>query len=178
MADPKVTELNLTINGFELNIPDNIDKCKFLIKPDSMLPDKADTPLPENLNEADNRFHLNFLKHIAGLHTSATTDAPVPSTGTASGTTSWITANNNEMTTFLKDTTDNKIRNLVVSIQVVLIDAVKASAVPSENYAANDVAIIQFPLYRSKPTGSLIGGRRRTKAIKDKSAYRTRKHKK
>jgi hypothetical protein len=184
----EIKGLDLTINGIPLRRGDSEiikEKCKFLIKPTTgSRTDETrdgDAKLSDNLdNKLTDRFKVGFLKHIATLQTSAAADA------------SWTDATNEEMVTFLKNplvsppsppspasglTADN-IRNFVVSVQVVLINADKTVKDAGVNYDANDVAIIQFPLYRSHPApGEQFGGRRRTKAFKGKSSYRTRKHK-
>ncbi len=168
-AKTDVQTLELKINDISLTLPDSLDKCKFLINNNVIhrnVGGKLDGAIDKPIDNS-NRFNPDFLGHIATLQTSA-----------AAGVVWKEATTNPEINLFLKDATAND-RNFVVSIQVVLIDAAKASADASTDYTVNDVAIIQFPLYRSKPApAEAYGGRRRTKAIKDKSAYRTRKHKK
>jgi hypothetical protein len=175
----KVEGLNLKINTVPLykNEADiRTTECKFLIKPDVIDANRdPGAKLSDNLSNpiAADRFKLEFLKHIATLQTSA-------------GNGGWSDATNDEMVAFLKKNATTSldatnIRNFVVSVQVVLIDADKTTELEdgSKPYVANDVAIIQFPLYRSNPdSATAFGGRRRTKAFKGKSSYRTRKHKK
>jgi hypothetical protein len=177
-GDTDVANLNFKINGVDFNLPASANKCKFLIKDSGTLASRDATAVldPTVLTQpiAD-RYNSGFLGHIAKLQESA---------AAGSGWTELKGAT--EIEGFLKvdDTTSptpTKVpRNCVVSIQVVLIDAAKAAAAASGNdYDTNDVAIIQFPLYRSNPeSATAFGGRRRTKAFKGKSSYRTRKHKK
>jgi hypothetical protein len=170
-ANTNVQTLELKINDISLTLPNNLNKCKFLINKGNISRDVS-AQLDGEINapiDNSNRFKSDFLRHIATLQTYAAAAAGA----------GWKEATNTiEINNFLKDPGTND-RNFVVSIQVVLIDAAKASADDTVGYAVNDVAIIQFPLYRSNPASAgAYGGRRRTKAIKDKSAYRTRKHKK
>jgi hypothetical protein len=175
-AKTDVQTLELQINGISLTLPESFNKCKFLINNgviDRNLGGKLDGAIDKPIDNS-NRFNPDFLGHIATLQTSAAAGA-----GAGAGAVWKEATNNPEINLFLKDAAGTNDRNFVVSIQVVLIDAAKASVDASTDYAVNEVAIIQFPLYRSKPApAEAYGGRRRTKAIKDKSAYRTRKHKK
>jgi hypothetical protein len=186
-ANTDIADLKFQINGVDFNLPAITKKCKFLISntttinrndPAAKLNDSLDA-------EINDRFSADFLGHIATLQASAAN----PSTG-------WDLADDNGINNFLNvappsmpGSPTSVRRNLVVSIQVVLIDAAKAHneanntgvADADKDYGTNDVAIIQFPLYRSNPPGIApiaFGGRRRTKAFKGKSSYRTRKHKK
>jgi hypothetical protein len=176
-----VTGLNLNINGNSL-MPDNFNdkQCKFLIKGVGQEPKKS-VQLPGKITDPiSDRFNADFLNHIAAISKDdavATAAAAAAAPAETLANNGWTSANKTLMDTFLNNS-DSSMRNFVVSIQVVLIDAAKAAVAPSD-YGANDVAIIQFPLYRSKPeTSGAFGGRRRTKMSKRHSTHRTRKHKK
>jgi hypothetical protein len=177
-AKTDVQALELQINDISLTLPESLNKCKFLINNDVIdrnVGGKLDGAIDKPIDNS-NQFKSSFLGHIARLQTSAAAGAGA---GAGAGAVWKEATNNPEINLFLKDAAGTNDRNFVVSIQVVLIDAAKASVDASTDYAVNEVAIIQFPLYRSKPApAEAYGGRRRTKAIKDKSAYRTRKHKK
>ena len=201
----QLDNLGLKINGVDLTPKDFISSsttCKFLIKGVDQEPTTV-VQLPGNIDVAiPDRFNADFLKHIAVISGNDNVAVAAAAPGQVDDTTNinpavWNSVNSTLMNKFLESGTNP--RNFVVSIQVVLIDAAKAAppaapaappaapaappaapaATTAATYAANDVAIIQFPLYRSNPTAAgAFGGRRRTKMSKRHPKHRTRKHKK
>jgi hypothetical protein len=161
--------IGLSFNGIVdlMNMPAEVGDTKFLINPTEPIPHTAPLNSVENGPITD-RFQESFLKEVATISASAAAN-------------NWTEATAAQMNQFLNSNNElakDNMRNFVVSVQVVLIDAAKAAA-EGTTYGENDVAVIQFPLYRSNPEPQgAFGGRRRTKMSKRHPTHRTRKHKK
>ena len=122
------------------------------------------------------RYDKDFIKHVNEVLTNVNTY----------NTQKWTETNTkNKLNAFLgiqsSDTSGvASTTEFVVSVQVALIKAVNEPPEEKNTYAADQIAVIQFPLFITTPGGSATtayGGRRRTKISKRHSTDRTRKNK-
>ena len=165
--------LVLRINDAEFHRPttDDANDYKVFINNANTGIAPVELTVSTDTKKVQDRYQNTFIKHVNEVLTNVNTD-------TAS---KWInTTEKEKLNTFLDiQSNGNSTTEFVVSVQVALIKAANVSPATT-NYAANNIAVIQFPLFVTIPGGdskSAYGGRRRTKISKRHSQDRTRKNK-
>jgi hypothetical protein len=162
-------KLNLNVNGVALPSPADIGNSNVFVN-------KADLGeiTPVVLDTTDNnavadRAHKPFIEMVNKMLTETSTNND-----------NWVAADGAALSRVIGPE-GTEYNEVAVLVQVAIIKASKTVSLTDSKFEKDDVAIVRFPIFITKPGGdadAARGGRRRTKMSKRHPTHRTRKHKK